>query len=360
MSRPSLLKSRSFQILIGLAVTVACLAWALWMVKSGRPWADVFHEIATAFEQADYRTLVFMWVILAVFYWIKAYRWRLLLKPVGDFDATLDLLPPLMAGFAGNNIFPLRLGELIRVVLFSRTHRVPMSTSLATVAVERILDALTILVLLAIGVSQLDYVDPDVSTTLKTGGVLFSAVAACIVVYLIWTQPFLRFAAWCVAHVPLVPARFGQKALGMLETGSVGLVALKRGGLLGGIVLTSIAQWLLNALYIACAVWAFRIQLPWEGALVLMGVVAFGVAVPSVPGFFGVMQFWFVVVLKMYPISPDRIFAASIYYQLSQFVPVTLIGVLYISRLGFRMADVQPGAPAEPIPSPPPPGAASN
>lgn len=354
MSRPSLLKSRWFQILIGFTVTVACMAGALWMIKSGRPWRDVFEEITSAFKQADYRTLPFLWVILAVFYWIKAYRWRLLLKPVGEFDASRDLLPPLMAGFAGNNIFPLRAGEFIRVLLFSRTHRVPISTSLATVAVERILDALTILVLLAIGVSQLDHVDPDVRRVVNTGGIVFSAVAACIVVYLIWTQPFLRFAAWCVARVPLVPARFGQKVLGVLEGASVGLVSLKRGGLLGGIVATSVVQWLLNALYIACAVSAFRIHLPWEGALVLMGVVAFGVAVPSAPGFFGVMQFWFVVVLKMYPISPDKIFAASIYYQLSQFVPVTLFGVLCASRLGFRVADMPAGAAtAESVPAPP-------
>jgi uncharacterized protein (TIRG00374 family) len=348
MSRPTLLKSRSFQILIGFAITVACLAWAALMIKSGRPWRDVFQEIAAAFQQADYRTLVFLWVILAVFYWIKAHRWRLLLMPVGDFDPARDLLPPLMAGFAYNNILPLRAGEFIRVWLFSKAHRVPLSTSLATVAVERILDALTILVLLTIGISQVDYVDPDVRKLVQTGGIIFSAVAVCIVVYLIWTQPFLRFAAWCVAHVPLVPPRFGQKFLGILEAGSVGLVALKRGKLMAGIVATSLAQWILNALYISCAVYAFRISIPWEGALVLMGVVAFGVAVPSAPGFFGVMQVYFLLVLKMYPISPDRIVAASIYYQMSQFVPVTLVGVLCGNRLGFRVADMRTSAPAEP------------
>src|SRR5690606_34076248 len=109
--------------------------------------------------------------------------------------------------------------------------------------------------------------------------------------------------------------------------GSVGLAALKRGRLLGGILATSLAQWLLNALYIICALRAFHIPLDWNGALVLMGVVAFGVAVPSVPGYFGVMQFWFLLVLRdtMFIAAEERIFAASIYYQLSQFVPVTLI-----------------------------------
>ncbi|MFO1094961.1 MAG: lysylphosphatidylglycerol synthase transmembrane domain-containing protein [Planctomycetaceae bacterium] len=342
--RSRLLRSRTFQILIGFAITVACLAWALWMIKSGRSWQAVFHEIAAAFRQADYRTLVFLWVILAVFYWIKAFRWRLLLRPVGNFDSTRDLLPSLMAGFAYNNILPLRAGEFIRVWLFSKSHRVPMSTSLATVAVERILDALTILVLLAIGVSHLEHVSPDVEKIVKTGGAIFSSVAVCIVVYLVWTQPFLKFAGWCLAHLPLAPARFGQSILGMLDAASFGLVALKRGGLLGGIVATSLAQWLLNAIYIAAAVSAFGIQLPWDGALVLMGVVAFGVAVPSAPGFFGVMQVYFLLVLKMYQYRPDQIVAASIYYQLSQFVPVTLIGVLCGNRLGFRVADVRVGA----------------
>jgi uncharacterized membrane protein YbhN (UPF0104 family) len=131
---------------------------------------------------------------------------------------------------------------------------------------------------------------------------------------------------------------------------------------LGGIVATSLAQWLLNALYILCALWAFKIRLQWDGALVLMGVVAFGVAVPSVPGYFGVMQFWFLLVLRdtMFVNGEERIFAASIYYQLSQFVPVTLIGIISANRMGFGLGEARMTSTRTPANAPDEPVEASN
>jgi uncharacterized protein (TIRG00374 family) len=281
---------------------------------------------------------------------------------VGKFDATRDLLPPIMAGFALNNVLPARIGELARVILFARTQRVSIVTSLATVAVERILDALSILLLLVLGISQLDFIDPDVRRYMNAGGVLVGGASACIVMYLIWTRPFLRLATWCAQRVPFVPVRLGQKIVGVLESGAVGLEALKQGRLLGGIVATSFAQWVLNALYMACALSAFSIRLPWEAVLVLMGVVAFGVAVPSVPGYFGVMQFWCVVVLKMFPVTYREadVVAASIYYQMSQFIPVTLIGLWYANRLGFRMSEIKRDEPPNDAADDAPDSAASN
>ena len=346
------LKSRRVQFSLGLLVTVACLTWAMYSIKSGRPWREVLAEIGDAFRQADYRTLPLLWGILVVFYWLKAVRWKLLLAPVGDFDATRDLLPPIMAGFALNNVLPARVGELIRVLLFSRSRQVPAVTVLASVAVERILDALTILVLLGIGISRLDNVDPDVQRVLQSAALVVGGAVGGILIYLIWTRQFLRLAQWGVRRVPLLPAAIGEKVIGILQTGADGLAALKRGRLLGGIIATSFAQWVLNALYLIVALWAFDIPLPWDGALVLMGVVAFGVAVPSVRGYLGVMQFWFLVVLRqiLEVSAEEKIVAASIYYQLSQFIPVTLIGLICANRLGFALSDADSGdspAPSE-------------
>lgn len=350
MSRPSLLKSRRVQLSLGLIFTVACLVWAMYSIKAGRPWPEVLAEIGAAFQQADYRTLPILWSILVVFYWLKALRWKLLLAPVGDFDATRDLLPPILAGFALNNVLPARVGELIRVLLFSRSRQVPAVTALASVAVERILDALTILILLGIGISRLNNVDPDVHRVLQSASLVVGGAVGCILIYLVWTKHFLRLAQWGVQRVPLLPAAIGEKVIGILQTGADGLAALKRGRLLGGIIATSFAQWVLNALYLIVALWAFDIPLPWDGALILMGVVAFGVAIPSVPGYFGVMQFWFLVVLRQILAVPaeEKIVAASIYYQLSQFIPVTLIGLVCANRLGFALSDADSGDAALP------------
>jgi uncharacterized protein (TIRG00374 family) len=335
MSRPAFYKSRWFQILVGVIVTLGCFGLAFYsMTRGGESLGTVFSKIGSAFKQADYRTLPFMWVILGAFYWIKAVRWRLLLKPVGDYEPTRDLLPPIMAGFAFNNVFPLRFGEFVRVFVFARKHNVAMSTVLASVVVERILDAITILCLLALGIAQLDFVADAIQQQLKIASVIVGVAVLCGIVYMIWTQPFIRLAGWLLRRTPFVPERFEGKILGILEAGNVGLASLRKPRLIGGIVATSIAQWALNALWIQCSLTAFSIREPWPVSLVLMGVVAFGVAAPSVPGFFGVIQLCFLLVLQFFGYDQERIFAASIYFHMAQYIPVTLIGLACFMKMG--------------------------
>jgi glycosyltransferase 2 family protein len=341
MSRPAFYKSRWFAILVGVVVMLGCFGLAFWsMMSGGESLGTVFRNIGAAFQQADYRTLFFMAPILALFYYLKAVRWRLLLKPLGDYDSVRDLLPPIMVGFAINNVAPLRLGELARVVVFARKHKVAMSTVLASLLVERILDALTILGLLALGISQLDFVDYSIEQQLRVASVIVGAAVVCGIVYLIWTQPFIRLAAWVLRKAPFVPQRFEAKFLGILEAGNVGLASLRKPNLIGGIVATSLAQWVLNALWIYCALTAFAIREPWPVSLVLMGVVAFGVAAPSVPGFFGVIQFCFLLVLQFFGYDHERIFAASIYFHMAQYIPVTLIGLVCFAKMGIGWGEM--------------------
>lgn len=339
--RSRLRASQWMPMLVGLLVTVGCLAWAFHSMTKDESPQIVLLKIKGAFKRADYLTLPFLWVILAVFYWLKAYRWKLLLAPVRPFEPGRELLPPIMVGFAFNNVLPLRLGELARVVVFATKHTLAMSTVLASVALERILDALTILGLLALGIWNLEQVSPDIRGRMLSGSVAVGAAAAAIVVYLIWTRPFIFVAAWCLRRMPVIGARFEQKFIAILEAGAVGLAALKSGRLLAGIAATSVAQWVLNTLYFIVCLRAFQIDVPWPGVLVLMGVVAFGVAVPSVPGYFGVMQLLFMLVLQLFGAHKEQVFAASIYYQMSQFIPVTLTGLLCFAGMGIKMKDIR-------------------
>jgi uncharacterized protein (TIRG00374 family) len=215
-----------------------------------------------------------------------------------------------------------------------------MSTVLASVVVERILDALTILCLLALGISQLDFVDYSIEQKLHVASVIVGAAVVCGIVYLVWTQPFIRLAAWVLRKLPFIPERFEAKFLGILEAGNVGLASLRKPQLIGGIVVTSFAQWILNAMWIYCALTAFGIREPWPVSLVLMGAVAFFVAAPSVPGFFGVINMAFLVVLRIFPYSPERIFAASIYFHMAQYIPVTLIGLICFAKMGIGLGDM--------------------
>ncbi len=69
---------------------------------------------------------------------------------------------------------------------------------------------------------------------------------------------------------------------------------------------------------------------------------------PSSPGYFGVIQLCFLTVLKLFvPQEEAGVFAASVYYHLAQYIPVTIVGLIFLGMTGFRMSDMQSVAAAE-------------
>lgn len=341
-------KSKWFNLTVGLIVTLGCLAYAMHVMAAGRPIGDVFREIGDAFAKANYVTLLPIWGLLFVFYWLKAWRWRMLLAPLGDYR-TSRLFPPTLIGFAFNNVLPAHLGEFVRVFVFARQSGLPKSAVLTTVVVERVFDVVAILFFLGLGLVFVPNLDPGVRQSAivfaAAAGVALSGAAA----YLIWPVQFVALFEWALERVPLLPAGMQRKICDLIETGARGLSALKSGPLLGGILATSLLQWAVNSIVIHLSLWSFGFRLSPLVSCVVMGVTAVGVTVPSSPGYFGVIQLCFLVVLRLF-VPPDQeptVMAASIYYHIAQWVPVTLLGMYCFVRSGLHVAEIEEEVEAE-------------
>lgn len=124
-----------------------------------------FRSIDFAALKASFATInawyiiPFVAVTMAQMWW-RAVRWRVLLKPEKDCSS-LSLFGPMMVGFAFNSVFPARAGEVARPMALSKTEGVPFAAGLSTVVLERLLDAITLLAILAIVPAILPF-DPAV------------------------------------------------------------------------------------------------------------------------------------------------------------------------------------------------------
>lgn len=78
---------------------------------------------------------------------MQAVRWRIILRPLGNFSL-MSIFPSVAIGHWFNLILPARLGELARPFHFAKKHSLPYGTTLATTLVERLADALAILLLI--------------------------------------------------------------------------------------------------------------------------------------------------------------------------------------------------------------------
>lgn len=335
--RRSLWKSRSFQLTLGLSVSLACLWWAARDLISDQ---QARQQFFAAFQTADYLYLPILLAMLVAFYLLKAYRWKLLLTPLGTYDTWRDCFGPMMAGFAMNNILPARAGEFLRVMVFARRTSQPVASVLVTVALERIFDMLSILLFLSIGLMSL----PGMPDGMRRSALILGAMALVgvggAIVFLLWTQASIRFITWglTLVRVPVGPR---LKISQLLETSATGLASLKSPTRLLVIVGVSLLQWALNGVMMYLALRSFGVHVPISAAMVLLGVVALGVAVPASPGFFGVIQLCFTNTLQIFEVSRPAVLAASIYYHMIQYIPVTLCGLLWLSRSGFRMSEAQ-------------------
>lgn len=335
-------RSKWFNLAVGLVVTFACLGYALVVMADGRPVGVVFREIGAAFAKADYWTLLPILGMIFVFYWLKAWRWRMLLAPLGLFR-TSRLFPPTLIGFAFNNVLPAHLGEFVRVFVFARQSGLPKSAVLTTIAVERVFDVVAILSFLGLGLVFV----PDLDPSVRQSAFVFAGAAGLALLgaaaYLIWPARFVALFEWGLDRIPLLPHGLKQKLCDLVETGATGLESLKSGPLLTGIVVTSFIKWGINGLVIYMSLVAFDIRLSPLVSCVVLGVVAVGVTVPSSPGYFGVIQLCFLVVLRLFVTKEQEptVMAASIYYHMTQWVPVTLLGMTYFVRSGLHVADIE-------------------
>jgi uncharacterized protein (TIRG00374 family) len=331
-------KNKWVHLAVGIAVSIGCLWWA---VRDLLKDPNALQQIGQAFVRANYLSLPVMWLVLAAFYWLKAWRWRLLLKPVGDFHAVRDLVPPTMIGFAFNNLLPAHLGDFVRVFLFAQRRELNKTAVLSSVVLERVFDIVAILFYLGLGLVLVPGLDPSV----KQSAFVFAAAAGfCVLgglIYVIWTRPFVALVEWVLERLPFVPGGLRRKLTGMLEAGADGLASLKNPRLIAGIMLTSWAQWALNGVLVHLSLWSFGIHVSPLVSCIVLGVVAFGVTVPSSPGYFGVIQLCFMSVLKLFGANEADVFAASVYYHLSQYIPVTLIGLYFFNTTGLSFRDVE-------------------
>ncbi len=272
---------------------------------------------------------------------LRAVRWRWLLhddagRPVGWGPAW----HAVALGFAANNLLPLRAGELVRAWAASRLGGVRLTASLSSLVVERVLDGLTLVALLALAL-LLPGLPPGVSMwgmpvarIATIAAIVFGGAFVGALLLVLFPVPAERLVA------RLAPPGLASRVIGLLEGLRHGLSALASPARLAGAVAWSLALWLVNAASFALAFRAFDLPVPPSGALLLQGVLAFGIAIPTAPGYVGVFELVIRAVLQLYGVAPDRGVSYAIAYHVTTFVPVILLGIWSLWRTPIAFGDL--------------------
>jgi uncharacterized protein (TIRG00374 family) len=277
---------------------------------------------------------------LALFYWLKAQRWGVIFdgeQPVRP----RRLLPSMMVGFAGNNVLPLRLGEVVRIYLCGLDLGMSKSRVLGTMVLERVFDVATILVLLAAVTLWL----PPVSAELAAARfvLLVGTVVAVIVVFgLVFTPRWLgRIGNSILGLLPVPAQRFVEPRFHQLREGFSVLRTSKH---CAPILANSLMQWLLLAACVQLSIVAFGIEISPLAAVVIMALIIAGIALPGAPGFIGTIEYCFVAGLSFFGVSATDALSIAIFYHVLMFGSVVAVGAWYLRRYGLSWTDLKASA----------------
>jgi len=319
---------------LGIVVSVALLAYTL---RNESP-ADIWRVIMAS----NIGLLLLATFVATLVFPLRALRWRVILEPIGDI-AYRPLWRSTAIGMMVNNVMPARAGELARAYALSKTvPMVPFTAALASLVVDRIIDAVVVVGLL--GLSMV--LSPFAASTTILGQPVtrLAAITGIIsVAALLVLSALALFPERVVALFDVVVSRTPRmhRLLRPFFVSFVnGLGALRSPGRLLRILGWAIALWLVNALAFWIAFLAVGIEVPFTAALFVQGLVAIAVAAPSAPGFFGVFEVSAVAGLALYGVPSDLAVSWALGFHILTFLPITLIGLFYFGQIGLHFRDL--------------------
>jgi uncharacterized protein (TIRG00374 family) len=362
-------------LVLGLAVGAVFLALALWGVPLG--------ELRVAFAQMKWIYLLYLVLVFALQYAIRAWRQLVLVRTLAPATSFRTQASILMIGFFCVNAFPARLGEAVRPYLWFERDGVPLGAGFGIVFLERILDLvalfavlLAVIALVHVPDRRLELAGRSLSLVELGRGTAIAVLVPALMVLIglaVLGPTALRIGARIGAalearvRAPVVHrlVRFGLR---FTESFVEGVRVLRSPARLAGVALLTAALFLSMGLMMWLLARAFELEdlLGFGAGMGVLTITMLGIALPAPPGFAGVFEAAARGGLALFGVQGEALAGRALAYALVfhwwQFLLLAASGgyFLWRDRIGlgrlFRFARGGSSAPAASSGSAPPAG----
>jgi glycosyltransferase 2 family protein len=313
-----------------ILVTLLTIGLLAWFLKNASL-ADIWMHVRSA--RTDLLVLSFIFVLLT--YWARSVRWQYLLAPIGNTHFR-TVFRTTVIGFAALSLLPARVGDVLRPYLLARQEGLPMSATLATVIMERVLDLIVVLALLALyvwGFSGTGALPAPFLRPVEVSAALAAAVALVLLVmmWILATHPE-RIGALAGMAARVLPWSVSHRIEEVVSVFSGGFAAAREPRALVMAIAWSFATWLAIAGEAWAVTVAFGIKMPFEGTFLLQGLLVIGVAVPTPGGVGSYHAAYRWGVTNFFGAQNDQAIAGAIVTHAISFVPVVLLGLVFMAQ----------------------------
>ena len=307
------------RIVIGYG-TAAMLSWLFLRNAEWRVLLGGFRSVA--------------WLLLAAAIVVRlaslvasSWRWQGLLAPVRPLPLG-PIVTVMMMSMAVTGLVSMQAAEVARPYLLSQRMDLDFSSTMATVAVEWLLDLLAVLVLFipASGLLTLGRAAGRWETNLALASIAVASLAGLAA--LRWTSRHLAGARVRIQESAMVPRRLRRRLADLVAQFTVGLRILDRPKGLAIVAAGSLLTSSLTAFSAWLTLRAFGLPVSFLSGFVVLGLVTVGGMIPTpgaVGGFHAVCQFGLVTWFKL---DPAQTLAPVIGLHAVLYVPAAAVGAL--------------------------------
>ena len=303
-------------------------------------------------------------VLLSLFTFVlRAFRWQLILSTSAKLPF-FDAFHPMMIAFMANTILPGRVGELARPTIIKKRDNIPFSLGLSTVAAERMFDIISLIALFAWVLSTV-HIDPNLQIKFKSyqlnkqtldhlaASLMHICIAVIIAIVLISVPAVQRLAKAVIMKLPellffagelrkdRVRERICIPLVQIVDHVASGLSMIKYPTKIILCLFYSFTIWLLQALALfLLAKGCPGIDLTFTQMTTVFVLLCFFIALPSVPGFWGVWEAGGVFGLALFGISAKNAAGLALASHAVLMFPVMIAGFISAVIIGVNVLNI--------------------
>jgi uncharacterized protein (TIRG00374 family) len=335
-------KSVNWKLWIGLLISAIFLYLSFRKVDIYRTWALI--------RSSEVWLITLVVIITFIQFVIRSWRWYILLETLKK-TGFINRLLSILIGFAANCILPARLGEFVRANYLGYTEKISRVSTFGTIVVERIFDVFILLLILLIGLLGIPFTE-ELSAVYNGLRVTGLSVFLIYILSIIFLMGFKYRTDTFITILDRFLFPFSQsirsRIIQVVRNFASGLVPVKDVNGWTMAIFYSLLLWF-SALYqVKLIASSVGLSIPFIATFLVMAMAAFGVMIPSSPGYIGTYHLAVQYGFLLLGAAREEALSAAILLHATFFFPTILFGAaafawLKIRRGGISRESLMPG-----------------
>jgi uncharacterized protein (TIRG00374 family) len=282
-------------------------------------------EFIISLKHADLRLFLISMLLMVFVIFLRAWRWQYLVKPIQSIRMS-RLFAATTICYFGNNVFPFRIGELLRCYSLNKISGISSVSAFGTVVIERMIDVTSFLLIMLVSFLFIQNVPEWMRWGIKGAAIILISLSALLVIL---NLKKVRLSEFLIK-------RFRSFARGklsqLLEKLFDGLSTLRKMPHLSLVLAQTVIIWIFTILnlWVIGTVLHYRFSL--EDTLLIFFVTSAIVSVPSAPGYVGTYHAGAIGILLYLGMTRPEAQALAVILHATGFLSLTLLGLVYFLR----------------------------